>query len=268
MNKYFAPCAILLGAAMAGCNPSAGNHKGASFDIVEDGAVYALANSAREFGADEDITFSDSVSLILPSSLFGADVKPLCDSIMKLAFDTVAESADASIDRYLESTVARLGYPYTKIEDDTDVVPDGFNKVSGKVVNLSPELLVYCVTTSDYQPRSAHGMTTNFYINYSISLQRVLTFADIFESSKIPALVAAIQTHADAIETIIGPTTISELPAGNNFKITPGGEIEFVYQPYEVASYAQGTIRVPFYPYELATFMTPFGHQYFKISDI
>lgn len=268
MNKYFALCAVILGTSLAGCNSPAGNHTGASFDVVADGAVYTLANSAREFGTEEDITFSDSVSLLMPVSLFGADVKPMCDSIMKLAFDTIGSSAHESVDRYIESTVARLGYPYEKIEDAADVAPDGFNKVTGKVVNLSPELLVYCVTTSDYQPRSAHGMTTNFYINYSITMQRVLTFADIFEPSKIPALVDAIQSHADAIETVIGPTTISELPAGNNFKITPGGEIEFVYQPYEVASYAQGTIRVPFYPYELATFMTPFGHQYFKISDI
>ncbi|MDE6043381.1 MAG: RsiV family protein [Muribaculaceae bacterium] len=268
MNKYYALGAIIMAGALAGCNQSAGSHSGASFEVVADGAVYTLANSAREFGTDEDISFSDSVSLILPSSLFGADVKPLCDSIVKLAFDTVGVSTDASIDSYLESTVARLGYPYTKIEDAADLVPDGFNKVSGKVVNLSPELLVYCVTTSDYQPRAAHGMTTNFYINYSIAHERVLTFADLFETSKLPELVNAIQTHADAIETLIGPTTVSELPAGNNFKITPGGEIEFVYQPYEVASYAQGTIRVPFYPYELATFMTPFGRQYFNISDI
>lgn len=50
--------------------------------------------------------------------------------------------------------------------------------------------------------------------------------------------------------------------------LAPGGEIVFVYQPYEVASYAQGKIRVSFYPYELVDYMTPFAVNYFKLSDI
>ncbi len=268
MKKSIVMGAMVMGLTLAGCGGKAGDNAGAAFEIVEDGAVYTLANSAREFGADEDVTFSDSVSLLMPVELFGADVKPLCDSIVKLAFDTVGAPASVAIDKYIEATVAQLGYPFEKVEEPGDVAPDGFNKVTGRVVNLSPELLVYCVTTSDYQPRAAHGMTTNFYLNYSIAMERVLTFEDLFDSSKVPALVDAIQSHADAIEPVIGPTTISELPAGNNFMISADGEVEFVFQPYEVASYAQGTIRVAFYPYELAPYMTELGHRFFKLSDM
>ena len=42
------------------------------------------------------------------------------------------------------------------------------------------------------------------------------------------------------MEASIGSTDITEIPCGGNFYLTPDGEIVFSYQPYEVASYAQG----------------------------
>jgi hypothetical protein len=96
----------------------------------------------------------------------------------------------------------------------------------------------------------------------------LLSARDIFRPETTDSLVATIQTQADALEQVIGPTTITALPANDNFMLAPGGEIVFVYQPYEVASYAQGKIRVSFYPYELVDYMTPFAVNYFKLSDI
>lgn len=262
--------AALLAILATGCTGTSSPSDGAiSFNTLETGAAYRLLNSAREFGTDEDITFTDSVRLVMPHKLFGHDATALRDSIMKVAFDSTGTDTKAVINGYMDRTAAMFGYPVEHADSlAPGTTPDGFTTVDGSIVNLTPELLVYCVTTSDYQPRAAHGMTTNYYINYDMRDHRVLAFADVFDTARTDSLTAAIQTQADALEQVIGPTTIAALPEGNNFMLSPTGEIVFVYQPYEVASYAQGTIRVSFYPYELVDYMTPFAVKYFGLSDI
>lgn len=262
---YCAVGTALIALGAASCSRTPAEDRSVDFRVVEHGSAYRLLHSAAEYGTDEDIIFADSVSLVLPEHVFGADIKPLTDSIMSLAFDTVGADFDAVMRSHVLSTAKQLGYA---VEPVDTTAADGFNVVSGSVVNLSPELLVYCVSTADYQPRAAHGMATNFYINYDMLSGRVLTFDDLFNPKMRANLVAAMQTQADALEQVIGPTTITELPAHDNFMISASGEIEFVFQPYEVASYAQGTIRVKFYPYELVDYMTPFAKDYFGLNDL
>ena len=81
----------------------------------------------------------------------------------------------------------------------------------------------------------------------------------------LPALIAR---RAIEQEATFGPTKISSLPANDNFYISADGEIVFAYQPYEIASYAQGFINVPFFPYELAEHMTPAGLAIFGLDSI
>jgi len=270
MKKTIPMCALsaaLAAALAAGCSHDSGYDRSVTFNVEEGGSVYRLLNSSKEFGADEDILFSDSVKIMLPTSVFGAGTESLRDSIMSLAFDSIGHDFDAVMEGYITRTAGQFGYPLEKA-DATDAMPDGFCYVSGSVVNLSPELMVYRVSTSEYQPRAAHGLTTNFYINYDMARARVLSFADLFDTTKTDSLTAAIQTQADALEQVIGPTTVTALPIRNNFMLSPDGEIVFVYQPYEIASYAQGAIHVSFYPYELVDYMTPFAVKFFRLSDL
>lgn len=240
-----------------------------AFESVESSASYRLLNSAREYGSDEDIVYSDSVNMLLPTCLYGHDVAPLRDSIMKLAFDTVGSDISSVLDGYMQHTISQFGYPTERADSlPAGHTADGFNNIEGSVVNLTSELLVYCVSTDDYQPRAAHGMSTRFYLNYDLRSDKVLSASDLFKPELTDSLVAAIQTQADALEQVIGPTTITALPAGDNFMLAPSGEIIFVYQPYEVASYAQGMIRVSFYPYELVDYMTPFAVSLFRLTDL
>jgi hypothetical protein len=67
---------------------------------------------------------------------------------------------------------------------------------------------------------------------------------------------------------IIGATSVSELPADGNFYISSEGEIVFSYQPYEIASFAQGTINIPFYAYELIDYMSAEGIELFNLEDL
>lgn len=274
MRKIFTlgalSAATLIAAVATGCTGTAASGEGAmSFATVETGTAYRLLNSAREFGTDEDIVFTDSVSLIMPQRLMGHKADALRDSILSVAFDSVGADTRSVISGYMDRTAAVFGYPVEKVDTlAAGTTADGYTRTDGTIVNLTPELLVYCVTTSDYQPRAAHGMSTSYYINYDMAGQRVLGFRDLFDPAKTDSLTMAIQTQADALEQVIGPTTIAALPEGDNFMLSPTGEIVFVFQPYEVASYAQGTIRVAFYPYELVEYMTPFAVRFFKLDDI
>ncbi len=273
MKKTAITCilgALALSFLAPSCSDTGAEHLSASFEAATASAKYRLQNSAREYGTEEDILYSESINVLMPVKLFGADVKGLRDSIVKLAFDTAGCSLPDAIDAYVARTVSQYGYKVCDADSlPTDgTSPDGFTNITGAVVNLTPEILVYCVTTDEYRPRAAHGLSTNYYLNFDINGSRVLTFAEIFDSAKTDSLAAAIQTQADALEQVLGPTTITALPAGNNFMLSPSGEIVFVYQPYEVASFAQGAIRVSFYPYELSQFMTPAGAEFFNVSDL
>jgi hypothetical protein len=42
----------------------------------------------------------------------------------------------------------------------------------------------------------------------------------------------------------------------------------FSYQPYEIASFAQGTINIPFYAYELIDYMSAEGIELFNLEDL
>ncbi|MDE6158420.1 MAG: RsiV family protein [Muribaculaceae bacterium] len=54
-----------------------------------------------------------------------------------------------------------------------------------------------------------------------------------------------------------GTTDINALPGDDNFYLTPDGNIIFAYQPYEVASYAQGEIQIPIPAYMISQYLTP-----------
>lgn len=261
---YSAMAAAVIALCATSCGRSV-DDRGVEFRVAEHGSAFRLLNSASEFGIGEDVVVADSVSFILPSHIYGADINPLLDSIMSLAFDSVGADFDAVMRGHVLSTAGQLGYAVEPV--DTNAA-DGFNTIVGSVVNMTPELLVYSVRTDEYKPRAANGMSTEYYINYDMARGRVLTFDSLFEPSRQQDLVAAIQSQADAIEQVIGPTTITELPYRSNFMLSPSGEIVFVYQPMEVASHAQSFIRIPFYTYELAEYMTPFAKEYFKLNDL
>lgn len=272
MRKTLLLCGTVaagLAAINAGCSQSGSGSGTIAFEKYECAATYRLENSANEFGGEEDILFSDSVNMLMPSALNGHETATLRDSILKMAFDTVGSNILEVMCAAQHRIVEQFGYPVTKPDSlPQPVMADGFYNVFGSIANLTPELLVYCVNTQEYRPHAAHGMGTSFYINYDLKEGRVLTCADLFDTAKTDSLVMAIQTQADAMEQIIGPTTIDALPGGDNFMVAQSGEIVFVYQPYEVASYAQGNIRVAFYPYELTDYMTPFAIKYFKLGDM
>ncbi len=240
-----------------------------SFATLSHGSTYRLSGSADVFETDSDLVFVDSVSMIMPTLIGNLDLSQLQDSIMQAAFDSTGVDHLAIIDAYFKKVNTESGFTPEESHEHSDILEaDGFEYVSGAVVNLSPRLLVYCITSESMIPHAAHGMTIKRYINYLVEDGSVLTLDKLFTSDGLSKLPETIARRAEEKAILFGPTDINALPDRSNFYLSSTGEIVFVYQPYEVASYAQGFINVAFYPYELVEYMTPDAVNLFGLTDL
>lgn len=255
-------------AAITGCTPQEAveNNKIELLSLTGH-KVFILEDTAQEFGHDEDIAFRDSAAVIMPEALFGLDITPLRDKIMELAFDTVCPTPAEAMDIYFVKAAEALGYNTTEASDslpESDI--DGFDYVLGDIYSLNNRRLTYRVAKYTYNPGAAHGMQRCEFITYDLSNGEVITLHDLFTAEGLNALPGLIGRRARRLEQQIGPTSITALPAGGDFYISLEDEIVFVYQPYEVASYAQGMIYVPFYPYDLSEYLSPQGLSFFGLD--
>jgi len=95
----------------------------------------------------------------------------------------------------------------------------------------------------------AHGSYSSTAASYDLRTGRRLRYADIFRpeaSQQLPALLG------QAVRPLVGlaPTDpldkqlfVKQMPVTHNVYLTTGGAV-FIYQPYEIAAYAQGEVRV------------------------
>lgn len=252
------------------CNQNSSyDDKTISFAQMTQSRGYILEGSAKDYQTEKDLTFLDSASLIVPTLIGNKDIRVLQDSIFSIAFDTIGVDHKVLAEAYFDKVAADNGYKAVAKDNDSITIDicDGFNVVSGAVNTLTPDMLVYCVTNESYAPRAAHGITTKRYVNYSISDGNIITLGDIFTPQGLKDLPEAIARRATDLASVFGPTEVTALPSGGNFYISPAGEIVFVYQQYEVASFAQGIISIPFYPYELASYMTAGGLHIFGLQQ-
>lgn len=240
-----------------------------SFAELSRSSHYILTDSFSEIEGDREMMFLDSVSMVIPTMIGRNDIRPLQDSIFMTAFDTIGTDYHAVIKSYFMKTVDQSGYAYQPTDKKVPFSQtDGCEIVKGNVVNLSSQWFVYCVSHESMVPRAAHGMRINEYINYRINDGHVITLTDLFTEEGLKQLPELIAERADNNRALYGPTEIASLPANNNFYISSDEEIVFSYQPYEVASYAQGFINIAFYPYELVSYMTPQAIAMFNLSDL
>lgn len=263
--------AAALAAAVSGCSNS-GERSTMAFETFNGSATYRLEGTAQVFGQDSDIYYADSVSLLLPIRLNNADITPLRDSITGYALGNTGRPIRQAISAWLKETAASLEYKAVAVDGNSaaaDLV-QGFDNVSGYVMTLTDEMMVYCVLTESYSPGAAHGMTTRRYFNFSTTGKgELLTLEKIFTPEglrKLPALLAQQASNIPNLQ-VSDPRHLP-LPDSGNFFISPEGEIVFAYQPYEIASFAEGNVNISFYPYELVDYMTPEAISFFRLNDL
>lgn len=240
-----------------------------AFAVLKGGAAYRLDHSARDFGRDSDITYYDTMSIVMPTVMYNKDITALQDSILAAACDTVCDSHEEAIKASLGREAEQLGYELRKVEARTDELyeADGLTVTAGDVVSLTPTLLTYRVSKSVTRPGAVKAMTSNYFITYALDRGQIVTLLTIFTPAGIDALPAIIAKKAAKMRNLIGKTDISSLPAHNNFYLTVDGSIVFVYQPYEASSYSTNEIYIPFEAYQLSEYMTETGLQLFGLAE-
>lgn len=237
-----------------------------SYRMVE--KSYRLPGSAADYDQEHDLSIGCRAQFILPEVLRGKDAATLRDSVLSAAFGSCQGSTDSLVAGCMRRFAEGLRYqavdtiiPDSVVADNPNFLSryDGCYSATADIETMTGRLVVYAVTVSSYIPHAAHGMYRTTYVNYDIDSARVVTLGRIFSPEGIEALPGILRDIAASMASNIGRTDIEALPQGDNFYITAGNDIVFAYQPYEVASYAQGEIRIPVPAYLLANYLTDYG---------
>ena len=114
------------------------------------------------------------------------------------------------------------------------------------------DLVCLSVETDDYTG-GAHGIYATFFTNFDKRSMRVVTLKKVFSDSALTALTAIAEEQFRKTNEITPKANLEELGylfndgkfnLNDNFTFTEEG-ITWLYNPYEIASYAQGSIELP-----------------------
>ncbi len=261
--------AIIAAIGTSSCDKeSKSDNSTIAFSSITGSAAYTLLNSAKDFNRDSDLIYFDSAAIVLPTVIYNQDVSILQDSIISAAFDTVCIDHTQAMNSAFIAAASEAGYQIESAatHPGQQFYSDGNTIISGDVFSLTPHLLTYRISKEIYQPGDAHGLTVNHYITYLIDKGCLMPLSYIFTPEGIAQLPSVIASRAKDLVRQIGKTDISSLPANDNYYIALDGTIVFVYEPYEAASFSQGELAIPFYPYQLREFMTAEGLALFNLD--
>jgi len=130
---------------------------------------------------------------------------------------------------------------------------------------------LFVISNFDYSfTGGAHGNYGTFFSNLDLKRKKTLTLDDVMTKKgieKMPALLEKyfkIQRGVEMHQTLQDAGLfLDTIPVNENFMISPGN-IMFNYIPYEIASYADGEIRITIPYIEFAEFVNPEVKDLFK----
>lgn len=253
--------ALLVSCSNGTCSGPASSGNGTlDFKTETYKASYTLKNSAQDYQRDKDVPYNAQATILMPTAVPGEGISVLRDAIMKTAFGNSGADGAAIAGNYFLKTAAESGYtPEATTGDTSSGIISGETIVNGFIQNATSDILSYGIVNYIYPPGAAHGMSLTRYIVFDIEKGNIVNLTDILTPEGIEKLPAILKERASALEPAIGSTELTALPSGSNFYINTDGNAVFVYQPYEIASYAQGTISIDIPAYSLSGLMTEYG---------
>ena len=140
--------------------------------------------------------------------------------------------------------------PATSVKDD-----DGKLSTSEVRVNMekmTDRLITYHLGTYSYMAGGAHGIYANNYVTYDLKTEKAVALEDVIADTTLlrnTILRSIKQEYNYGTDELFIPDN-GLLPLPRDFFIDDM-VLHVVYQVYEIASYAQGAIDAPIYPYML-----------------
>ena len=220
---------------------------------------------------EEGDTFyvDNKVTAFWPLTINGKEC-PLLQQAILLAMTDSAElnTLDLAIDAMLKPSEFLEINPDSIITTDT-VIVNGSNlsasEVTLRLQDMGDRLLTYHIHYYAYMARAAHGIYSNNYVTYDLKTEKAISLNDIIADTTLlrdATLKSIKQEYNYGTDELFLPDN-GLLPLPKDFYFE-GSTLHVVYQVYEIASYAQGMIDAPIYPYmlkpeEMKRLFTPYG---------
>lgn len=224
----------------------------------------------------DTLYFDNSFKALWPEVING---KP-CVALQQALFRAMTDSAglnqlDKVVDflldpsNYTEVDAKRL-VPVKAIKDDDNKLST--SEVNVIMENMTDRLLTYRLSTYSYMAGGAHGIYANNYATYDLKTEKAITLDDVIADTALLRSVTlkSIKQALDFdMEDLILPDN-GLLPLPRDF-FFDGSVLHVVYQVYEIASYAQGMIDAPIYPYllkpeEIKRLYTPYARELMELD--
>ncbi len=259
--KFSVAIAAVVSVAVAAesCSDSSSGNP-IEFETRVDSIGYMMPN----VGGDTVYTAA-KYSVVWPEKIGEDNFDALRDSLLIFTFgDRSAKNFDEATKQFMLDGVNLLRtdgdstFTYVKVPYDTAYNADNKNYsfVVSDVTMLTAKLLVVQVYNYQYYYGSAHGMQSARYLNYSIPDGHLLTADNMFKPGNQKAILDLINAKARKVYPAEGTLFDEPIRTLGAVQIEED-DITFVYQPYEVAPYSTGIVRIPISRFDLQRFLTP-----------
>lgn len=204
-------------------------------------------------------------SVVWPEKIGQQDFDALRDSLLALTFgsgkyDDFDDAAKAfmlaGINELKQDGDSLIRYQQVSYDAAFDAANRNFTTISTDVTLLTPKVLVIQAYNYQYYYGQAHGMNTMRYLNYSLVDHKLLDSSNMFKSGNETAILDLINASAKEHYPEEGALSPDPIAYFDEFQITEN-DVVFIYQPYDVAPYSTGVVRVPVSKFDLYRFFTP-----------
>ena len=224
----------------------------------------------------DTLYFDNSFSAFWPQIING---KP-CPNLQQALFRAMTDSAELNqLDKVTDFLLNPGNYteydpkkfvPVTEVKDDGKL---STSEVDVIMQSMNDRLLLYHLATYSYMAGGAHGIYANNYVTYDLKTEKAVSLDDIIADTTLlrDVIFKAIKNTYDYTKDDLFIPDNGLLPLPRDFMID-GSALHAIYQVYEIASYAQGMIDAPIYPYllkpaETNQLYTPYGLELLDLDD-
>lgn len=277
MRQFFLALLALAMIAMGSCSSNGANSaSSANSQANVDSTLCQFSNIKvnKMFSCyDEErdtLYFDNTFTALWPQVING---KP-CTELQQALFRAMTDSAELNqLDQVIDFLLNPSNYnddyfsgelvPVNAVNTDENKLSTSEIKVN--MESMTDRLLTYHLGTYSYMAGGAHGIYAHNYVTYDLKNNKPVTLNDIIADTTLlrtATLKAIKQTYDYGLDDLFLPDN-GLLPLPRDFHFD-GSVLHVVYQVYEIASYAQGLIDAPIYPYllkpeEMKRLYTPYG---------
>lgn len=224
-----------------------------------DTLVYDLQSLQRVY-QNCNIDSSDCAHISYTYPLFKSP-QPLADSLNALVLTIFGVNKNTNMEQSQQTFMAE----YEKFEKEFKDSEQSWYSQTNVNVHFQTNNLVCISVDMDDFTGGAHGMYSTIYSNYYKPKNEILTLQKLFSDSNLKKLLSIAETGFRTANELTIKANLDDagywfkdnkFHLSDNFVLTNEGAT-WLFNPYEVASYAQGTIELSVSKKELLTLLNP-----------